>query len=108
MIPPIGNTPTNAMLHDCKNGVWLSYSTWKHSFYSGNSFLLVILNGCSGLAVRSRLRGRRVPGSKSDSPEDPPCMAPIAGHAEAKCPPAGCLLEAGAQVPSLSSDHGSK
>ncbi|GBN40809.1 hypothetical protein AVEN_16221-1, partial [Araneus ventricosus] len=28
------------------------------------------------LVVRSRLRGRRAPGSKPDSTEDPPCMGP--------------------------------
>ncbi|GBL92713.1 hypothetical protein AVEN_119104-1 [Araneus ventricosus] len=31
-----------------------------------------------GLAERSRLWGRRVPGSKPDSTEDPPCMGPVA------------------------------
>ncbi|GBL89048.1 hypothetical protein AVEN_255191-1 [Araneus ventricosus] len=29
--------------------------------------------GCGGLVVSSRLRGRRVPGSKPDSTEEPPC-----------------------------------
>ncbi|GBM90642.1 hypothetical protein AVEN_213561-1 [Araneus ventricosus] len=31
-----------------------------------------------GLVARSRLWGRRVPGSKPDSTEDPPCMGPVA------------------------------
>ncbi|GBM02425.1 hypothetical protein AVEN_76477-1 [Araneus ventricosus] len=34
--------------------------------------------GRGGLVVRSRLWGRRVPGSKPDSTEDPPCMGPVA------------------------------
>ncbi|GBM43202.1 hypothetical protein AVEN_50117-1 [Araneus ventricosus] len=53
--------------------------------------------------------GRRAPGSKPDSPEDPSCMAPIAHHAVAKCPPAaviGSLERVPAQAQSLSSDHG--
>ncbi|GBN81358.1 hypothetical protein AVEN_263796-1, partial [Araneus ventricosus] len=33
---------------------------------------------CGGLVVRSRLWGRRAPGSKPDSTEDPPCMGPVA------------------------------
>ncbi|GBM79008.1 hypothetical protein AVEN_227236-1 [Araneus ventricosus] len=32
----------------------------------------------SNLQIRPRLRGRRVPGSKPDSPEDPSRMGPIA------------------------------
>ncbi|GBO36272.1 hypothetical protein AVEN_216986-1 [Araneus ventricosus] len=32
------------------------------------------LQGRGGLVVRSRLWGRRGPGSKPDSPEDPPCV----------------------------------
>ncbi|GBM45687.1 hypothetical protein AVEN_145572-1, partial [Araneus ventricosus] len=31
-----------------------------------------------GLVVRSRPWGRRVPGSRPDSNEDPPCMGPVA------------------------------
>ncbi|GBM75773.1 hypothetical protein AVEN_39421-1, partial [Araneus ventricosus] len=50
-----------------------------------------ILNGRSGISVRSQFRGRRAPDSKPDSPEDPTCMAPIARHAVAKCPPA-CVV----------------
>ncbi|GBM47448.1 hypothetical protein AVEN_6131-1 [Araneus ventricosus] len=38
-------------------------------------------SGRGGLVVRSRLWGRRVPGSKPDSTEDPPCMGPAA-HAK--------------------------
>ncbi|GBN20137.1 hypothetical protein AVEN_227200-1 [Araneus ventricosus] len=34
--------------------------------------------GCSGLVIRSRPRDRRVTGSKPDSPEDLPCMGPVA------------------------------
>ncbi|GBM03475.1 hypothetical protein AVEN_95378-1 [Araneus ventricosus] len=34
--------------------------------------------GRSGLVVRSRLRGWRVPGLKPDSTEDSPCMRPSA------------------------------
>ncbi|GBN51938.1 hypothetical protein AVEN_201738-1, partial [Araneus ventricosus] len=45
------------------------------------------LNDRSGLAVRSQFRSRRASGSKPDSPNDPPCMSPIARHAVAKCPP---------------------
>ncbi|GBM39364.1 hypothetical protein AVEN_119030-1 [Araneus ventricosus] len=34
--------------------------------------------GRGGLVVRSRLWGRRAPGSRPDSTEDPPCMGPVA------------------------------
>ncbi|GBM32041.1 hypothetical protein AVEN_127380-1 [Araneus ventricosus] len=34
--------------------------------------------GRGGLVVRSRLWGRRAPGSKPDSTDDPPCMGPVA------------------------------
>ncbi|GBM60760.1 hypothetical protein AVEN_233827-1 [Araneus ventricosus] len=34
--------------------------------------------GRGGRVARSRLWGRRVPGSKPDSTEDPPCMGPVA------------------------------
>ncbi|GBM11712.1 hypothetical protein AVEN_75661-1 [Araneus ventricosus] len=34
--------------------------------------------GRGGLVVKSRLWGRRVPGSKPDSTEDPPCMGLVA------------------------------
>ncbi|GBO07523.1 hypothetical protein AVEN_180068-1, partial [Araneus ventricosus] len=54
-----------------------------------------ILDGRSDLAVKSQFRGRRAPDSKPDSPEDPPCMAPIAHHAVAKCPPAGVVWKLG-------------
>ncbi|GBL90798.1 hypothetical protein AVEN_269081-1 [Araneus ventricosus] len=36
------------------------------------------VRGRGGLVVRSRLWDRRVPGSKPDSTEDPPCMGPVA------------------------------
>ncbi|GBM34356.1 hypothetical protein AVEN_211890-1 [Araneus ventricosus] len=38
------------------------------------SFLLAILNGLSGIAIRFQFRGWRAPGSKPDSPEDLPCL----------------------------------
>ncbi|GBL98269.1 hypothetical protein AVEN_174070-1 [Araneus ventricosus] len=38
-------------------------------------FLLLLQ---SPAVVRSRLWGRRVPGSKPDSTEDPPCIGPVA------------------------------
>ncbi|GBM91911.1 Blastula protease 10, partial [Araneus ventricosus] len=34
--------------------------------------------GRGGQVARSRLWGRRVPGSKPDSTEDPPCIRPVA------------------------------
>ncbi|GBN47066.1 hypothetical protein AVEN_40716-1 [Araneus ventricosus] len=34
--------------------------------------------GRGGLVVTPRLWGRRVPGSRPDSTEDPPCMGPVA------------------------------
>ncbi|GBN41103.1 Relaxin receptor 1 [Araneus ventricosus] len=40
--------------------------------------LSVLVGGRGGLVVRSRLWGRRVPGSRPDSTEDPPCMGPVA------------------------------
>ncbi|GBL94977.1 hypothetical protein AVEN_187489-1 [Araneus ventricosus] len=46
-----------------------------------------------GLVIRSRLRGRRIPGSKLDSTENPPYAGLL--HAKsyvgAKCPPAGAV-----------------
>ncbi|GBN61335.1 hypothetical protein AVEN_249648-1, partial [Araneus ventricosus] len=54
-----------------------------------------ILNGCCDLAVRSQFRGWRAPDSKPNSPEDPPCVWPIARHAVAKCPPAGVVWKLG-------------
>ncbi|GBN00965.1 hypothetical protein AVEN_217685-1, partial [Araneus ventricosus] len=38
------------------------------------SFLLAILNGLSGIAIRFQFRCRRAPGSKPNSPEDLPCL----------------------------------
>ncbi|GBN49238.1 hypothetical protein AVEN_216372-1 [Araneus ventricosus] len=72
------------------------------------------MQGGGGLVVRSRLWGRRVPGSKPDSTEDSPCMGPV--HAEsyvvAKRPPVGVVRKFGegvrAQVSSSSSDCDSK
>ncbi|GBN09386.1 hypothetical protein AVEN_177275-1 [Araneus ventricosus] len=37
-----------------------------------------MLEGRGGLVARSRTWGRRAPGSKPDSTEDPPCMGPAA------------------------------
>ncbi|GBN58246.1 hypothetical protein AVEN_144231-1 [Araneus ventricosus] len=42
------------------------------------TFLYYNFRGRGGLVVRSRLWGRRVPGSKPDSTEDPPCIGPVA------------------------------
>ncbi|GBM55569.1 hypothetical protein AVEN_74528-1 [Araneus ventricosus] len=36
--------------------------------------------GRGGLVVRFRLKDQRVPGSKPDSTEDPPCMGPVARY----------------------------
>ncbi|GBM18548.1 hypothetical protein AVEN_47940-1 [Araneus ventricosus] len=44
------------------------------SIFEKGSFLLAILNGLSGIAIRFQFRGRRAPGSKPDSPEDLPCL----------------------------------
>ncbi|GBL72859.1 hypothetical protein AVEN_128056-1 [Araneus ventricosus] len=63
--------------------------------FKQGSFLLAILNGRSGIAIRFQFWGRRAPDSKPVSPEDPPCMAPIARHAVAKCPPAGVVRKLG-------------
>ncbi|GBN07393.1 hypothetical protein AVEN_10064-1, partial [Araneus ventricosus] len=71
--------------------------------------------GRGGLVVRSRLWGQWVPGSRPDSTEDPPCTRGLL-HAKsyvvAKRPPAGVAWKLGegvpAQVPSSSSDRGSK
>ncbi|GBN87709.1 hypothetical protein AVEN_131809-1 [Araneus ventricosus] len=37
-----------------------------------------VSRGRGDLVVRSRLWGRRAPGSRPDSTEDPPCMGPVA------------------------------
>ncbi|GBO45363.1 hypothetical protein AVEN_200425-1, partial [Araneus ventricosus] len=37
-------------------------------------------NDSGGLVVRSRPRGQRIPGSKPNSTEYPPCMEPIARY----------------------------
>ncbi|GBN68224.1 hypothetical protein AVEN_56125-1 [Araneus ventricosus] len=41
-------------------------------------FNIPVMGGRGGLVVRSRLWGRRAPGSKPDSTEDLPCMGPVA------------------------------
>ncbi|GBL83094.1 hypothetical protein AVEN_165317-1 [Araneus ventricosus] len=41
-------------------------------------FCLPTHKGRGGLVARSRLWGRRAPGSKPDSTEDPPFMGPVA------------------------------
>ncbi|GBN13220.1 hypothetical protein AVEN_113910-1 [Araneus ventricosus] len=58
-----------------------------------STFLLLSLLGSGGLMVRSRLQGRRVPGSKPYSIEDPPCMGLLhtKSYVLAKCPPAGAV-----------------
>ncbi|GBM29059.1 hypothetical protein AVEN_209566-1 [Araneus ventricosus] len=67
--------------------------------------------GHSGILVTSRLWGLRVPGSKPDSTEDPPCMWACCtpNHTwGTKRPPAGVMRKFGegmlAQVSSSSSD----
>ncbi|GBO37517.1 hypothetical protein AVEN_67710-1 [Araneus ventricosus] len=40
--------------------------------------ILIIIWGRGGLVVRSRPWGRRAPGSRPDSTENPPCMGPAA------------------------------
>ncbi|GBM71419.1 hypothetical protein AVEN_185725-1 [Araneus ventricosus] len=63
------------------------------------------LSGCGGLVVRSRPQGRKVPGSKPDSTEEPPrkrvwcTLNPSRPFGERR---------ATAQVSSSSSDRGSK
>ncbi|GBO38926.1 hypothetical protein AVEN_240257-1 [Araneus ventricosus] len=68
--------------------------------------------GRGGLEVRSRLRGRRLPGLKTDSTEDPPCMRPVVSYVVAKRSSAGVVQKFGEEVPaqvsSSSSDRGSK
>ncbi|GBN26897.1 hypothetical protein AVEN_167697-1 [Araneus ventricosus] len=62
--------------------------------------------------MRSRPRGRRVPGSKPDSTEDPPDLLHVKSHVVAKRSPAGVVRKFGEGVPdqvsSSSSDLGSK
>ncbi|GBM13273.1 hypothetical protein AVEN_226262-1 [Araneus ventricosus] len=70
--------------------------------------------GRGGLVVRSRLRGRRVPGSKLYLTEDPSCMGHVTSKSSvvAKRPPVFVALQFGegvpAQVSPLSSDRCSK
>ncbi|GBN76408.1 hypothetical protein AVEN_170013-1, partial [Araneus ventricosus] len=45
--------------------------------FTGGSKMRYRRLGRGSLVVRSRLWGRRVPGSKPDSTEDPPCMGPV-------------------------------
>ncbi|GBN55171.1 hypothetical protein AVEN_18817-1 [Araneus ventricosus] len=48
--------------------------------------------GCGGLVVRSRFRDWRVPGSKPDSTEPPPCMRATLHHTQgANRPHAGVV-----------------
>ncbi|GBL82701.1 hypothetical protein AVEN_263761-1 [Araneus ventricosus] len=47
-----------------------------------------VQKGRGGLVVRSRLRGRRAPGSKPNSTGDPPCVGPAKSYVVAKRPPA--------------------
>ncbi|GBM66028.1 hypothetical protein AVEN_39585-1 [Araneus ventricosus] len=66
------------------------------------------------VAVRSRLRGRRVPGSNPDPTQDPACMGElqVKSYVVDKCPPAGVVRKfvkgVPAQVSSSSSGLGSK
>ncbi|GBM06061.1 hypothetical protein AVEN_49440-1 [Araneus ventricosus] len=46
-------------------------------------------------SVRSQFWGRRASGSKPDSLEDLPCMAPTARHTVAKCPPVAVVWRLG-------------
>ncbi|GBL96376.1 hypothetical protein AVEN_43698-1 [Araneus ventricosus] len=64
-----------------------------HTLYT----LLTRERGRGGLVVRSRPRGRRVPGSKSDSSEDPPLMGSLHGklYVVAKCRPVGVVRKFG-------------
>ncbi|GBN57659.1 hypothetical protein AVEN_23963-1 [Araneus ventricosus] len=86
-----------------------------NTFHSYNYAEPVRLEGGrGGLVVRSRLWGRRAPGLKPDSTEDPSSMDLL--HAKsyvvAKRPPIGVARKFGervpAQVSSSSSDHGTK
>ncbi|GBM25987.1 hypothetical protein AVEN_223121-1 [Araneus ventricosus] len=51
--------------------------------------------GRGGLVVRSRLWGRRAPGSKPDSTEDPPCMGHVKSYVVVKRPPVGVAWKFG-------------
>ncbi|GBN99261.1 hypothetical protein AVEN_151070-1 [Araneus ventricosus] len=53
------------------------YSRW---YYSMQSY-----QGRNGLMVRSQLHGPRVPGSKPDSTEDPPCIVPVVVKSDMVC-----------------------
>ncbi|GBM47857.1 hypothetical protein AVEN_275133-1 [Araneus ventricosus] len=73
------------------------------------------LGGRSGLVVRSRFWGRRVPGSQPDSTDDPPYMRPVArqiirsGQPPSRwCDVEGWRGEGTAQTSSSSSHRGSK
>ncbi|GBN67266.1 hypothetical protein AVEN_146050-1 [Araneus ventricosus] len=68
----------------------------------------------SGLVLRCRLWGRRVPGSNPGSTEDPPCLdlLKVKPYVVAKRSPAGVARKLGEGVPvqvsTASSDGGSK
>ncbi|GBN03503.1 hypothetical protein AVEN_116546-1 [Araneus ventricosus] len=51
----------------------IGFRTWNPPTLSPRPYL-----GRGGLVVRSRIWGRRVPGSRPDSTEDPSCMGPVA------------------------------
>ncbi|GBM33870.1 hypothetical protein AVEN_5916-1 [Araneus ventricosus] len=43
-----------------------------------STYVMLFMNGLGGLVARSRPWGRRAPGPKPASTEDPPCMRPAA------------------------------
>ncbi|GBM78526.1 hypothetical protein AVEN_260452-1 [Araneus ventricosus] len=82
-IQPRGRDLTNRPLRHLKRtGMCVSRVNSKR-FGLGNDF--IFNKGRGSLVVRSRLWGRRAPGSKPDSTEDPPCIEPVARYIIRSC-----------------------
>ncbi|GBM16278.1 hypothetical protein AVEN_195383-1 [Araneus ventricosus] len=89
-------------LHVLRRKLILSYlvveshghSRWRsRSSCSTITLIPLIIWSRGGLVVRSRLQGRRIPASKPDSAEDPPCTGPLHANSYvmAKHPPTGAV-----------------
>ncbi|GBN60849.1 Signal peptide, CUB and EGF-like domain-containing protein 2 [Araneus ventricosus] len=69
------NESLNKCDHLCRNTVGSFKCLCRQGYTSPDGFRC---ESRGGLVVRSRLWGRRVPGAKPDSTEDPPCMGLVA------------------------------
>ncbi|GBN89322.1 hypothetical protein AVEN_94673-1 [Araneus ventricosus] len=72
----ISNYVHESRIHN-KREVYISYQSDLEALRKKSDWI-PIWEGLGGLVVRPRPLGRRAPGPKPDSTEDPPCMRPAA------------------------------